>query len=142
MAKRAATILFFCSLAGAAAGAEAPRDPARAFVVDLQAAVRRGDAGWVARHGAYPMRWNAARTRTIRSAAAFRAGWRRIVTPGLAAAILDQNPDDVFRNWQGIMIGSGTHNVWVRTDDTEPGAPWRIVTVNDEPPARPRRGAR
>src|SRR5262245_40120751 len=83
------------------------------FVTALQTAIRIDDKNWLAANMAYPVRFFGKRKTTIPSRAAFLARYASFVGPKLKAAVLAQNPGDVFENWQGAMVGDGTYNIWI-----------------------------
>ena len=119
-------LLLLASLAPAPASAQSePLDSAtashlRAFITELQRAVHQNDSLAVARLVSYPLRVNAPRSiRWVRTRTQFIGRYSRIFTPVVRAAIAAQDPDSVFHNWQGFMIGDG--EVWFQ--DRCPGAP-------------------
>ena len=105
--------------------------PKQAFVRDLQLALRKDDRSWIADHMSYPVRYHGRMASVIRDRNDFVRSYSRLISDRLRGAILAQKPDDVFENWQGLMIGDGTHNMWAR--DTAPGdaTHYEIVTIND-----------
>jgi hypothetical protein len=48
----------------------------------------------------------------------------------LRAAILAQDPANVFENWQGLMVGEGRYNVWVRDTGDGGASRYQIVAIN------------
>jgi hypothetical protein len=94
------------------------------IVVQLQQAVRANDKAWLAAHARYPLSYFGRGKRVIRGKAAFIRNYASLSGAKLRAAILAQDPANVFENWQGLMIGEGRYNVWVR--DTAPAAPAAI----------------
>jgi hypothetical protein len=111
--------------------AEEAIPPKQAFLRDLQRALRNDDRGWIADHMHYPVRYHGRIANVIRNRNDFVRNYAGLISERLRAALLAQQPDQVFENWQGVMIGDGTHNMWVR--DTAPGDATRyeIVTIND-----------
>ena len=67
----------------------------------------------------------------IRSPAAFIANYRSYIGPRLREAVLAQDPEDVFNNWQGYMIGGGDPNIWAREEGEGDRARLLIVTINN-----------
>jgi hypothetical protein len=53
------------------------------------------------------------------------------VSDRLRSAVLTQDPERVFENWQGLMVGDGSHNIWLRESGEGAGARYEIVTIND-----------
>lgn len=125
-------------LAGAAAASTSTKvlaqdstPPKQAFVRDLQRALRNDDRGWIADHMSYPVRYHGRMASVIRNRNDFVRNYARLISERLSGAILAQQPDEVFENWQGLMIGTGTHNMWARDTATGDAARYEIVTIND-----------
>ncbi|MGA8436419.1 MAG: hypothetical protein WBQ20_12195 [Methyloceanibacter sp.] len=54
--------------------------------------------------------------------------------PELKANVLKQNPDDDFKNYQGVMVGDGGRNIWLDNyGDEGAGIPTRfeIITIDN-----------
>jgi hypothetical protein len=110
--------------------AEAGLPEKQTIVTQLQQAVRADDKAWLAAHTRYPLSYFGRRKLIIRGKAAFIRSYALLFGAKLRAAILAQDPANVFENWQGLMVGEGRYNIWVRdTADGEP-ARYRIVTIN------------
>jgi hypothetical protein len=110
--------------------AEARLPEKQAIVMQLQQAVRANDRTWLAAHTRYPLSYFSRGKRVIRGNAAFIRNNALLLGAKLRAAILAQDPANVFENWQGLMVGEGRYNVWLRdTADGEP-ARYRIVAIN------------
>ncbi len=136
--RRDALALFgaFCAALAIAGPARAdPRDAPDAretFVMDLQKAIRASDAKWIAARLKYPARHGAGKAGgLIRSPVFFMKNYAWLVGPKLRAAILAQDPVDVFENWQGVMIGAGDANVWARLTGEGDRTRYLIVTINN-----------
>jgi hypothetical protein len=100
------------------------------IVMQLQQAVRANDKAWLAAHTKYPLSYFGRGKRIIRDKAAFIRNYALLFGAKLRAAILAQDPANVFENWRGLMVGDGRYNVWVRdTADGEP-ARYRIIAIN------------
>lgn len=118
-------------LLGAGQGiAEDELPPKYAFVRDLQQALRKNDRGWIADHLHYPVRYNGRVANVIRNRNDFVRNYAGLVSDRLRAAVLAQEPDRVFENWQGIIIGDGGHNMWARDTEAGEAARYGIVTIN------------
>jgi hypothetical protein len=112
--------------------AEAADVPAkRAIVRDLQRALRENDRSWIADRIRYPLRYHGQMVAVIRNRDDFLRNYARFVSDRLRTAILIQDPEQVFENWQGLMIGDGTHNMWLRESGEGEAARYEIVTIND-----------
>ena len=128
------TIWLVCALAclpviGARAQ-DAP-NPERMFVVDLQKALRADDRDWIANHCRYPVRVGLPGLIQVPNRATLLRNYGRIFTAPLKASVLAQDPDQVFRNYQGTMVGDGATNIWIRGNDAERDKQqFGIVTVN------------
>lgn len=106
--------------------------PAKADVVrELQRAVRENDRAWLAARIRYPLRYHGRTVAVIRNRDDFLRGYESFVSDRLRTAILTQDPERFFENWQGIMVGDGTHNVWLRERGEGNALRYEIVTIND-----------
>ena len=113
------------------ANAEADIDPKVNLVTELQAAVRAEDKAWFVAHLHYPVRYYGKQTRVIKSKPWFLDHYQTIIGPELKASILAQDPQKYFQNYQGVMVGEGSHNIWF--DDFGEGADskFQIITINN-----------
>jgi hypothetical protein len=106
--------------------------PAKADVVrELQRAVRDNDRAWLAARIRYPLRYHGRTVAVIRNRDDFLRGYDSFVSDRLRTAILTQDPERFFENWQGIMVGDGTHNIWLRERGEGNALRYEIVTIND-----------
>ena len=79
---------------------------------DLQRGVAANDRAGVAALMRYPVRVSiAGKSQKVADAAAFQRDYDKIVTPSLAKLIGEQKFDQLFVNWQGVMLGQG--EVWI-----------------------------
>ena len=112
-------------------------DPAeyRQVIGAFQQAVRDGDAAAAAALVSYPIAVTVAGDdREIGDADAFAAAFPEIVTPAIAAAVLDQAIGDMFVNAEGVMLGDG--EVWVSgvcLDDACARSEVRVITIQSGP---------
>lgn len=99
---------------------------ARAFLAQLQAAVKANDKAKIAGMVSYPMNFIAGTKRTrIRDKQTFLARYDTIFTEHVRTAILNQSSHCLFGNANGEMVGHG--EVWF----TELGSgSVKIITVN------------
>ena len=111
--------------------AEDELPPKYAFVRDLQQALRKDDRGWIADHMQYPVRYHGRVANVIRNRNEFVRNYAGLISERLRAAVMAQEPDRVFENWQGMMIGDGAHNIWVRDVAAGDATRYGIVTIND-----------
>jgi hypothetical protein len=128
-----ALALLLASVFLLASGGQAPDAAQRAFLVDLQNAVRDGRRDSVLAAIEWPLRVNGPGRRSrYYGRVSARANFARIFTPGVRSAILRQKPSDLFVNSRGVMIGDG--QVWF--DHTcprnrcEPPGPVKIKAIN------------
>jgi hypothetical protein len=106
--------------------------PAKSAIVrDLQRALRDHDRAWLAERIRYPLRYHGHVVAVIRNRGEFLRNYDSVVSDRLRTAILMQEPGRVFENWQGMMVGSGTHNMWLRESGEGEAARYEIVTIND-----------
>jgi hypothetical protein len=102
------------------------------FVMALQHAIRIGDKAWLADHTRYPLRYNGRSNISVRNRASFVKNYPTIIGEKLRTAVLAQDPKNVFENWQGMMVGEGNYNIWVR-DAGSSGLDqhYELITIND-----------
>jgi hypothetical protein len=113
---------------------------AKAFLLELQQAVEKGEAKKIAGMVRYPLTVpsgrpekttaggqivRAPRSRMIRTRAEFLAQYSAVVTAEVKKSVLEQKADCLFGNWQGVMVGNG--EIWF---DQRPGPAFKIVTIN------------
>jgi hypothetical protein len=122
--------LVLLSIAASRADDEIPKK--RAFVIALQQAIRAHDKNWLAAHTRYPLRYYGRRKIAVRSSAAFLKNYPTIIGPKLRAFVLAQDPEHVFENWQGMMVGDGSYNIWVRNEGADLIERYLIITINDD----------
>ena len=113
---------------------EAPVDPNPGFVRALQKALADNDARWFSEHMRYPVRWFGPRKQHVMISGAqyVRSHWKGLIGPVLRNAIMAQDPENCFRNYQGTMIGAGLHNIWANAAFNAPASQLMIVTINDD----------
>ena len=135
MRATAASILAVCMFAAVGGRSHAAEDlaPEQAMVRQLQQAVRSDDRTWLADHARYPVNYFGGGKRVIRNRAAFIRQYRSLISAKLRAAVLAQDPADVFKNSQGLMIGDGYYNIWVRDLGDGTTVNYQIITINNGP---------
>jgi hypothetical protein len=107
-----ATVVTAADVEGRFAVAGLEESAVHAFLTELQAAVRAGNASKLADLVSYPLPVNTGgHADAIRTKAQFVKRYSDIIDSVTAKAILNQRFEDLFSNWQGVMIGSG--NVWL-----------------------------
>ncbi len=104
----------------------------QAFVIALQNAIRANDKTWLAGHTRYPLRYYGHRKIPIDNKAAFLKNYPTIIGTKLRGFVLAQDPANVFENWQGIMVGDGSYNIWVRNEGEDLDPRYLIITINDD----------
>jgi hypothetical protein len=125
------TLVLLIAIGAGAARAEPPSSPKSALVAELQQAVRTDDKAWLATHLHYPVRYYGRKDELIRSKAWFDKHYAIVIGPELKAAILAQDPEDFFENWQGIMVGEGSRNIWLRNFGADTELKYEIITINN-----------
>jgi hypothetical protein len=123
--------LLLVAMASGSVCAQADRPAKPAAVLQLQRALREHDRAWVSDHIRYPLRYHGRTVAVIRNRSDFLRNYDTIVSERLRSAILMQDPERVFENWQGLMVGDGTHNMWLRESGEGESAHYEIVTIND-----------
>jgi hypothetical protein len=140
MMRRPALAALFLALViapGSARAAEsdsAIQIPETEIIKAMQATVRADDKDWFVEHLHYPVRCFGKPNRTITSKTWFLNNYTTVVGPKLKEAILAQDPDNYFKNYQGLMVGEGSHNIWLE-DFGDPGgnvlSNYQIITINN-----------
>jgi hypothetical protein len=131
IAAAAALALFGVTFAQAE---EAAPLPETAIILELQEAVWNSDKDWFVSHLHFPVRYFGKTKRVIRTKDWFLSHYDTVIGPALKASILAQDPEDIFKNYQGLMVGGGSHNVWLENfGDPGVGIPSRfeIITINN-----------
>ena len=113
---------------GFAAEAGPPDKPAT--VMQFQQAVRTDDKAWLAAHTRYPLGYFGRRKLVVSDTAAFLHNYALLFSATLRAAVLAQDPQAVLENAQGLMIGEGRYNVWIRDTGDGDIARYQIVAIN------------
>lgn len=133
--RAAAALLLIAILHAPVAAQQGPAQvgaSAKAEVVrGLQRALRENDRAWLAARIHYPLRYHGRSVAVIRNRDDFLRSYGSFVSDRLRTAILMQDPEQVFENWQGVMVGDGTHNMWLRESGEGNAARYEIVTIND-----------
>lgn len=105
-------------------------EPREAFLAQLKQAIRQNDLAWLGAHLDYPVTIRGKRRIVIKTRDAFAKFDPALIGPKLKADILAQKPEDLSSNWQGMMIGSGQHNIWVRDASPDPNRPdYRVFAM-------------
>jgi hypothetical protein len=87
-----------------------PVDPTPPFIIELQTAIRNDDKTWLADHLHLPVNYFGKTKQVIRSKAWFLKHYATVVGPELKANVLKQDPDDYFKNYQGVMVGEASNS--------------------------------
>jgi len=104
----------------------------RRFLGELQRAVAADDRAAVLALFACPCTvWDGRRQRHVRDASQIRPFYDSVFDAALKQQIAAARPEDLFANWQGVMLGDG--RLWFTA--TGSGSRLGISTVN-APPAR------
>jgi len=127
--------LGFCLMVFSAVTAHAVdtagRPSDQVFLLDLQKALRTDDKDWLAAHIHYPTSYYGPKFLMIRNRASFDNHYPLLIGPKLRAIVLAQDPDQLFRNQHGIMIGSDP-NIWFYNFGNGPeDIRYEIITIND-----------
>lgn len=111
-----------------------PLDPAPAFIVELQTAIRNDDKDWLADHLHLPVNYFGKTKQVIRTKDWFVENYATVIGPELKANVLKQDPNKYFKNYQGVMVGDGGRNIWLDDfGDEGAGVPasFEIITINN-----------
>src|SRR5262249_13950273 len=100
----------------------------KVFIAALQKAVAADDRRKVASMIRYPIViFAGGRSVLFRTPASLVASYNLIFTPLLKKLIANAKPQEMFRNWQGAMIGRG--EIWINTVSA---GRLKIVTIQAE----------
>ncbi len=130
-----ASFLLVSAQAGPAAAADPDfKSPETEIILAAQEAVRADDKAWFAAHLHLPVRYYRKTFRMIRSKERFLKHYATILGPELKTSILAQDPETYLKNYQGLMVGEGSRNVWFE-EFGDPGAgipsDYEIITINN-----------
>lgn len=128
--------LSYLLLAAATARAEDGdfKIPETEIILAMQAAVRADDRQWFAAHLHLPVRYYGKTNRTISSKDWFLSHYATIIGPELKANILAQDPENYLKNYQGLMVGEGSRNIWLEDVGDAGGgvaSSYQIITINN-----------
>jgi hypothetical protein len=96
------------------------------FLGKLQTALARDDQAAVVALVDSPLRVNFAKKPAELERAAVQKRFAEIFTPNVRKAVAGAKADDLFVNWQGVMLGEGA--VWLKWSDKAKAV--RIFSVN------------
>ena len=105
--------------------------PETAVILALQAAIRTDDKDWFVANMHFPVRYFGETKQTIRSKEWFLRHYDTIIGPKLKANLLAQDPEHYFKNYQGLMVGDGGHNIWFADFGDGNGIKYEIITINN-----------
>ena len=77
------------------------------------------------------MRYYGKSFHTIRSKDWFLKHYATIIGPELKASILAQDPENYLKNYQGLMVGEGSRNIWFADFGDGEGFKYEIITINN-----------
>ncbi len=82
------------------------------YFLKIKAAVENDNREWIADQIDFPLQWDVdpKRKSELIDKSKFIENYELIVDARLRRAISEQNPEDLFKNWMGIMVGRG--EVW------------------------------
>jgi hypothetical protein len=107
------------------------RIPETEIILAMQAAVRADDKQWFAEHLHLPVRYYGKTFRMIRSKEWFLKHYTTIIGPEFKAAILAQDPETYLKNYQGLMVGHGNRNIWLRDFGEGNTGKYEMITINN-----------
>ncbi|MFD1461358.1 hypothetical protein ACFQ5D_07880 [Paenibacillus farraposensis] len=111
------------------AGIQDPKSFLNTFKA-LQKAVADNDKEKVANYILYPLRVNdSEKSLTIPNKKDFMAKYDQIFTDAIREALVNQKTDDLFVNYQGVMVGSG--ELWLRRAADNPKV-FGVFSINLE----------
>jgi len=106
---------------------------AKAFFLDIKKAVGNSDRSALSKIVAFPslVNLNSGKNKKIKNASEFLDHFDEIFTPKVIQAVRKQAYEDLFVNYQGVMIGSG--EVWFSAKKGPSGKfdQFRITKINN-----------
>jgi len=54
-----------------------------------------------------------------------------VIGPELKTSILGQDPEQYLKNYQGLMVGEGSRNIWFADFADGEGFKYEIITINN-----------
>lgn len=112
-------------------GDDAFQAPETAVILALQAAIRTDDKDWLVAHLHFPVRYFGETKQSIRSKEWFLRHYDTIIGSKLKANLLAQDPEQYFKNYQGLMVGDGGRNIWFQDFGEGNGFKCEIITINN-----------
>jgi hypothetical protein len=110
-----------------------PVDPTPPFIVELQTAICNDDKTWLADRLHLPVTYFGKTKQVIRSKAWFLKHYATVMGLSSRPTCSSKIHDD-FKNYQGVMVGDGGHNIWLDNyGDEGAGIPTRfeIITIDN-----------
>ncbi|HUI12051.1 MAG TPA: hypothetical protein VL048_01125 [Xanthobacteraceae bacterium] len=127
--------LIFCSMLFSAmtahAGKAADQPPDRVFLQDLKKALRTDDRGWLGEHMHYPASYYGPKYIMIKNRAWFDSHYSMLIGSKLRAIVLAQDPDRLFRDRHGTMIGSDLNIRFYNFGTGPEDIRYEIITIDD-----------
>jgi hypothetical protein len=95
------------------------------FFSQLRDAVKNDNRGWVADHVSFPINIKiGGEQRAIKTRQEFLVQYESVFNDKVRRAIEIQQPDALFKNWRGLMVGNG--EIWFTAVRPDPIDPQRI----------------
>jgi hypothetical protein len=114
----------------------------KAYVSSVKDAILKDNKEWLADQLRLPLLTvKSGHKLMINSKENFLVQYDKIINPYVHKQVADQDPENVFKNYAGFMIG-GTGAIWVSQACDDKGtivpSKYCIITVNNGPPVFPR----
>jgi len=113
------------------AGKAADQPPDRVFLQDLKKALRTDDRGWLGEHMHYPASYYGPKYIMIKNRAWFDSHYSMLIGSKLRAIVLAQDPDRLFRDRHGTMIGSDLNIRFYNFGTGPEDIRYEIITIDD-----------
>jgi hypothetical protein len=97
-----------------------------AFLGKLQAALAKDDQAAVLALAEFPLRVNFAKKPASLERAAVQKRFKEVFSPHVRKAVAEAKADDLFSNWQGVMLGDGA--VWMHWSEKAKAV--RLFSIN------------
>jgi hypothetical protein len=104
----------------------------KAFFREIKLAIEHHDAKWIAENIDLPLKVNInGKKVSIKTKRYFIKNYDNIITTTIVDAVRSQDENDMFKNWQGTMIGEG--RIWFGNyiNEKEKRSFYLIIAINN-----------
>lgn len=104
----------------------------KAYFLEIKTAIEKHDARWMANNVDLPMNIGInGKRKPIRTKKDFVKNYDDIINENIISAVQSQDANDLFKNWRGIMIGSGQMWILEYREDGSDIDKYVIIAINN-----------